>query len=326
MMVLPVEDMEQLNDVDNRAERSASAGVDGLPDYFRTIGHIPLLQAQTEVRLAETMERGAEAAKALRLAESLSGSEAVRLQDEVEAGLEARDRLIEANLRLVVSVARRYVNRGLDLEDLIQAGNIGLLRAAKKFNYQLGFRFSTYATWWIRQAVTRAISDQGRTVRIPSHLLEAAHRAVRHETLVLQSEGRETSLPELSEAAGITPERLRYVQRVLPSPASLDALASDDSAAPLGDMVSDPDAEEPDEYVDREMLAEVMASALNQLSERERMVLRMHFGFNGRAEKSLGDIGRNLGVTRERVRQIESAAIHKLRGVENSARLRNFVH
>jgi RNA polymerase primary sigma factor len=327
-MVLPVEDMEQLLDgAGERTESNARTGVDvdGLPGYFRMIGQIPLLRADAEVRLAQVMERGAQATETL-LLESPGGDEAERLREEIDAGLEARDRLIEANLRLVVSVARRYVNRGLDFEDLIQAGNLGLLRAAQKFNHRLGFRFSTYATWWVRQAITRAISDQGRTVRIPAHLLEAAHRALRHETLVLQSEGRGTLPEELGEAAGISPERLSYVSRMLPSPASLDAVLGDENNTPLGDLVADPDSEELDRYADREVLAHEMTCALGALSERERLVLRMHYGFNGQVERSLGEIGKDIGVTRERVRQIESAAIRKLRRVANAARLSSLVH
>jgi RNA polymerase primary sigma factor len=319
------EDSVPIEDLGANVDGAVKGALDGLPLYFRTISRIPLLRPETEISLAQAIERGAAAAEMLESGSRLTPEEIEALNDQVDEGLEARERLIEANLRLVVSVARRYMNRGLDFEDLIQAGNLGLLRATQKFDYRRGNRFSTYATWWVRQAVTRALSDQARTVRVPAHLLEAAQRAMRTETLLLQSEGRDTSAEELSTVAGISAERLRYVNRMLPAPASLDALVDDESSTTLGELVADPDAEDPDEHVDRELLADAMSSALAALSERERQVLLMHFGLDGRSEQSLGDIGRDLDVTRERVRQIEAGAFRKLRGLDTAVRLRNFI-
>jgi RNA polymerase primary sigma factor len=298
---------------------------EGLPYYFRELSQIPLLRPEMEVSFAQAIEKGSAASETLRSASNLTSDKKELLQAQVDEGIEARERFIEANLRLVVSVARRYLNRGLDFDDLIQAGNVGLLRAIQKFDYRRGYRFSTYATWWVRQAVTRAVSDQGRTVRVPSHLLEAAHRAMRTEILVLQSQGRDASADELSAVAGVSVDRLRYVNRMLPPPASLDALLDDESTTTLGELVADSADDDPCEQVDRELLADAVTSAMAALSDREREVLQMHYGFNGREEQSLVEIGKDLDVTRERVRQIEAAAIRKLRSSDNALCLRSFV-
>jgi RNA polymerase primary sigma factor len=326
-MVVQVEELNQLAGAKKSGQdRMVAESADSLPLYFRMIGRVPLLRAETEVELAQLVERGAYAAESLRAARTLSDDEIESLHDEIEAGHNARERLIESNLRLVVSIARRYANRGLPLDDLIQAGNLGLLRAVKKYDYLLGYRFSTYATWWIRQSVTRAIADQARTVRIPAHLQDASRRAARYETQVLQSEGRLASLDELSRIAGVSAKRLREVDRMLPIPASLDLRVGDENDTPLADLVADPDAEMLEDLADRDLLANEMRCAFQELTDRERLVLGMRYGFNNQSEKSLADVGRELGVTRERVRQIEVEALSKLRQSEPNKRLRMYIN
>lgn len=300
--------------------------VDCLPLYFRSIGQIPLLAADREVELAQTIERG----EAARLALEVPGPRALDIQEELihdmSAAHDARERLIEGNLRLVVSIARRYMNRGIALDDLIQAGNLGLLRAVEKFDYRLGFRFSTYATWWVRQAITRTVADQARTIRIPAHLLEATHRAMRFETSIQQTEGREVTTRELSPVARLAPERLREIARVLPPPASLDYPLGDDQDASLGDFIPDLDTDSFEDIADRELLAGELRIALGDLTDRERMVLRMRYGLDGEREQTLDDVGRALGVTRERARQIEAGALRKLRQPSHMERLRSFLN
>jgi RNA polymerase primary sigma factor len=325
-MAVRLEDIEpSAGDIES-SNNTLAENADGLSGYFRRIGQIGLLRPDAEARLAQAIERGAKATEDLASLSSLSSDDEIkRLNEDVEAAHEARDRLIDANLRLVVSIARRYINRGLDLDDLIQAGNLGLMRAVEKYDLRLGFRFSTYATWWIRQAVTRAVSNQGRTIRIPAHLLEASGRAARHETMVLQSEAREASVDELGRAAGISPDRLRYVNRMLPTPASLDSQLGDESSASLGELIPDPDTDSFDACADRTMLAREIGFVLGDLTERERLVLRMRYGFEGQTERSLGEIARHLGVTRERARQIEVMTLRKIRGLESAANLHKFI-
>lgn len=324
-MALAAQELESRDELEMLSRRLVGETEEGLPRYFRTIGRIPLLTFEDEVRLATAIEAGRAASEALR-SPGLSRLETVgRLKDAVARAEEARSRLIEANLRLVVSIARRYVNRGLPIDDLIQAGNLGLLRAVEKFDYRLGFRFSTYATWWVRQAVTRSVADQARTIRVPAHLLEAAQRVSRHASQLQVEEGREPTIEELSPLVGLSADRIREINRALPAPASLDIALGDDQDAVLGDFVPDPEDIELDDLADRDYLALELRGMLEALSDRERVVIGMRYGLDGESERTLEDIGRSLGVTRERARQIEAAALRKLRQPACTERLREFV-
>lgn len=321
------EELETLEEVQMATRRAiAQDSEEGLPRYFRTIGRIALLTAKEEGALAQAIEKGAAASAALSAHRPRRIDERERLHHEVEDGDNARIRLIEGNLRLVVSVARRYVNRGLPIEDLIQAGNLGLLRAVEKFDYRLGFRFSTYATWWVRQAVTRTVADHSRTIRVPAHLQEAFNRIVRYGIQISQTEGREATLDELSPIAGLAPERLREIYRVLPQPASLDIPLGDEQDVILADFVPDDNVDELDTLADRQYLSAEIHQALTDLTEREQLVLGMRYGLDGESEKTLDDIGRVLGVTRERARQIEAGALRKLRQPCSADRLRAFLN
>ncbi|MFN0070080.1 MAG: RNA polymerase sigma factor RpoD/SigA [Chloroflexota bacterium] len=325
-MAIRFEALEAPDDAEMLVGRVAAAEtVDGLPRYFRTIGHIPLLAADTEVALAKAIERGDAALQALRAPVHPRLADMEDLHKDVEAGAAARQQLIEGNLRLVVSIARRFMNRGLPLDDLIQAGNLGLLRAVEKFDYRLGFRFSTYATWWVRQAISRGVADQARTIRIPAHLLEASHRVMRHEAQIQQLEGRDPTQVELSPIANLAPRRLREIARVLTPPASLDMPLGEEQDASLADFVPDPDPASLDDVADRDYLAREIRGALHAISERERLVLSMRYGLDGEQEKTLEEVGLILGVTRERARQIEAGALRKLRQPDCAERLRSFL-
>ncbi len=313
-----------------------------LPLYLREIGRVGLLTARDEVELAQTMEQGREARDLLvelaqameqgreargRLDEAavLSVEERDQLQQRADEGRAAQVRLIEANLRLVVSVARRYANRGVALGDLIQEGNIGLLRAVEKFDYHRGFKFSTYATWWIRQAVTRALADQARTIRIPVHMVDALNRTLRAMARLQQELGREPTWEEVAADQGLTPERVREMIGLLPIPISLDSPVGDDGDSIVGDFVEDPNAVDMDALGAFRQLRSEVAAAMDSLSPRERRVLELRFGFDLGRQQTLDEIGEELGLTRERVRQIEAEALQKLRHPSHSRRLRAFV-
>ena len=311
-------------EVEDRPTDEGAVG-DILPLYLREIGHVRLLTAGDEVKIGQVMEQAREAQARLNEATLLSIEERDELRGRVSDGRDAQVRLIEANLRLVVSVARRYVNRGVGLGDLVQEGNIGLLRAVEKFDYQRGFKFSTYATWWIRQAVTRAIADQARTIRIPVHMVDALNRTLRAMARLQQEYGREPTWEEVAEDQGLTLDRVRELLDLLPIPVSLESPVGDDGNASLGDLVADPNGVDLDALSAlRQMRAEV-AAALDSLSPRERRVLELRFGFDLGREQTLDEIGDALGVTRERVRQIEFEALHKLRHPSHSQRLRAFM-
>ena len=291
--------------------------------YLQEIGRVPLLTAADEVRLAQAFERGREAAERLAQASCpLSEAERQALEQEVREGDAARVHLTDANLRLVVSVARRYSNRGLPLIDLIQEGNLGLLRAVEKFDWRRGFKFSTYATWWIRQAVSRAIADDARTIRIPVHLYDVVNRMTRISSQLHQELGREPSDEEVAEALQLSIERVRELAQVLPQPVSLDGFVGEDQDTRLSDVVADSNAVNLEAAAEQGLLSDQIRDTLNTLTPRERQVIVRRFGLGDDTEETLTAIGREIGVTRERIRQIETTALRKLRHPSRSKRLR----
>jgi len=306
------------------AERESEAFSEALPLYLQEIGRVPLLTGAAEVELAKAIEAGGEAAVLLANGETRSPDENERLEDIVDRGGIARRRLVESNLRLVVSVARRYMNRGIPLGDLIQEGNIGLMRAVEKFDYRRGFKFSTYATWWIRQAVSRALADHSRTIRVPVHMVETINKYVRISSTLQQELGREATVDEIAEAMESTPERVREIIRILPQPMSLESSVGDEQDATLADFVEDENLPDMDEAASRLMLKIQVEGVLETLSPRERRVVELRFGLEGDKLYTLSEIGQELGVTRERIRQIETKALRKLRHPSRARRLREF--
>ncbi len=266
--------------------------------YLREIGRVPLLTAAAEVSLAQRIERNDPGAKAA---------------------------LIEANLRLVVSVAKRYVGRGLALLDLIQEGNLGLIRAVEKFDYRKGYKFSTYATWWIRQAITRAIADQARTIRVPVHMVETINRLSRVQRQLLQDLGREPTVDELAAELDMTADRVRDVRKVAQEPISLETPVGEDEDSELGDLIEDVAVPRPPEEVSLELRRAEVEGVLSQLTYRERKVLELRFGLFGEEPRTLEEVGQRFGVTRERIRQIEAKSLTKLQGQRVNQRLREFL-
>ncbi|MDX1600644.1 MAG: sigma-70 family RNA polymerase sigma factor [Anaerolineales bacterium] len=297
---------------------------DSVELYLREAGSVPLLTREDEVHLAQRMERGAQARQAL--ASNRSAENLEELLDTVEDGREAREHLIRANLRLVISVAKRYARRGLSFLDLIQEGNVGLMRATSKFDHERGFKFSTYATWWIRQAITRAIADKGRTIRIPVHIIEELSKLRRTQLRLTQKFGREPTVEELSEAMDIDVERTRLLLRSAEQPRPLEATIDDEDDTMLIDMI--PDEDQPPlehKYQGGELQAEIVA-ALEELPPRAAKVLRLRYGIDGGRRHSLAEIGERMNLTRERVRQIESEAMSQLRRPELLTDLKEFLH
>ena len=314
------------------APGSAAADTAGevLPLYLREIGRVPLLTGPDEVRLAQAIERGREAQTRLEeqagaeVTEALCEAEREELEDLVREGNVARTALTDANLRLVVSVARRYSNRGVPLIDLIQEGNLGLLRAVEKFDWRRGFKFSTYATWWIRQAVSRAIADDARTIRIPVHLYDVVNRMARISAQLHQELGREPTEEEVGAALEMSPDRVRELNQVLPQPISLDGFIGDDQDTRLSDVVADESAVSLEFVAEQRLLADQIRDTLQTLTPRERRVIERRFGLGDDNDDTLTAIGREIGVTRERIRQIENTALRKLRHPSRAKRLRGF--
>jgi RNA polymerase primary sigma factor len=306
-------------------ERESEAFSEALPLYLQEIGRVPLLTGAAEVELAKAIEAGNEAAVLLRDGQTRSADDTERLEDLADRGGIARRRLVESNLRLVVSVARRYMNRGIPLSDLIQDGNIGLMRAVEKFDYRRGFKFSTYATWWIRQAVSRALADHSRTIRVPVHMVETINKYVRTSSQMQQELGREPTIEEIATAMETTAERIREIIRIMPQPMSLESSVGDEQDATLGDFIEDENLPDMDEVAARTMLKSQVEGVLNTLSPRERRVVELRFGLEGDKLYTLSEIGAELGVTRERIRQIETKALRKLRHPSRSRQLREFV-
>ena len=265
--------------------------------YLKDIGQVPLLTTDEELELAQKMSEGQEAAK---------------------------KRLSEANLRLVVSIAKRYVGRGMLFLDLIQEGNLGLMKAVEKFDYQKGFKFSTYATWWIRQSITRAIADQARTIRIPVHMVETINRLVREQRILLQELGREPTLEELAERMGVSIERVSEIQKIAQDPVSLETPIGEEEDSHLGDFIEDDKTPTASDSVASTMLKEQLARGLDTLTPREEKVLRLRYGIDDGRPRTLEEVGKEFNVTRERIRQIEAKALRKLRHPSRSKRLRDF--
>lgn len=298
--------------------------------YLKEIGKVSLLTAAEEVDLAMKIEAGVEAMAQLDASEEEGGvplerRERRRLSRIEQVGLDAKQQLIEANLRLVVSIAKRYVGRGMLFLDLIQEGNLGLIRAVEKFDYTKGFKFSTYATWWIRQAITRAIADQARTIRIPVHMVETINKLVRIQRQLLQSLGREPTPEEIAEEMGLTPERVREIQNISQEPVSLETPIGEEEDSQLGDFIEDDAAVVPPDAASFSMLQEQLAKTLEGLAERERKVITLRFGLEDGHPRTLEEVGREFGVTRERIRQIESKTLAKLRHPSRSQKLKDYL-
>ncbi|WP_210365966.1 RNA polymerase sigma factor RpoD [Bacillus sp. REN3] len=266
--------------------------------YLKEIGRVDLLSAEEEIELAERIEQGDE---------------------------EAKRRLAEANLRLVVSIAKRYVGRGMLFLDLIQEGNMGLIKAVEKFDYRKGFKFSTYATWWIRQAITRAIADQARTIRIPVHMVETINKLIRVQRQLLQDLGREPTPEEIGEDMDLSPEKVREILKIAQEPVSLETPIGEEDDSHLGDFIEDQDATSPSEHAAYELLKEQLEDVLDTLTDREENVLRLRFGLDDGRTRTLEEVGKVFGVTRERIRQIEAKALRKLRHPSRSKRLKDFL-
>ena len=301
--VLPEPAVEEKNDDDEEEEVDLSVpeGV-GIDDpvrmYLKEIGRVPLLTAEEEVALAKRMEQGEE---------------------------EARRRLAEANLRLVVSIAKRYVGRGMLFLDLIQEGNLGLIKAVEKFDYHKGYKFSTYATWWIRQAITRAIADQARTIRIPVHMVETINKLIRVSRQLLQEFGREPTPEEIALKMDITEERVREIMKIAQEPVSLETPIGEEEDSHLGDFIEDEDALAPADAASFMLLKEQLEGVLDSLTPREEKVLRLRFGLDDGRSRTLEEVGREFGVTRERIRQIEAKALRKLRHPSRSKKLKDYL-
>ncbi|HHY69512.1 MAG TPA: RNA polymerase sigma factor RpoD [Firmicutes bacterium] len=299
------EDEEEPEEVQDKEETEIDLSVpegvaldDPVRMYLKEIGRVPLLTAEEEVELAKRMEMG---------------------------DLEAKQRLIESNLRLVVSIAKKYVGRGMDFLDLIQEGNMGLIKAVEKFDYRKGFKLSTYATWWIRQAITRAIADQARTIRVPVHMVETINKMVRTSRELVQELGREPTAEEIAEKMGITPEKVREIQKIAQEPVSLETPIGEEEDSHLGDFIEDIDALAPDEAASYLLLQEQIDEVLSTLNEREQRVLRLRFGLDDGRPRTLEEVGREFGVTRERIRQIEAKALRKLRNPQRSKKLKDYL-
>jgi RNA polymerase primary sigma factor len=299
--------------------------LDSVQHYLQEIGRVQLLSAAEEVELAERMERGNAAVRRLASAEDLSPQLRAALKADVASGHEARRHLIQANLRLVVSIAKKYVGRGLSLLDLIQEGNIGLMRAVEKFDYHKGNRFSTYATWWIRQAVTRAIAEQGRTIRLPVHMSESVGQVKRAAERLAQVLERQPTAEEIATALGQPIERIERVLEAARRPISLETPVGEDGEHTLGDFLQDDDLPTPAEFASQQLLRRDLARALDHLNERERRIIDLRYGLADGQRRTLEEVGKVLGMTRERARQIEAEALRHLRAPEIGLHLRDYL-
>lgn len=318
------DDEDEYNDHTNENLLEAIEADDTVGLYLKEIGRVPLLTAPQEVDLAQRMERGKDARETLGV-EKVAPKEQDRLDQLVDDGQAAREHLINANSRLVISVAKKYIGRGVPFLDLIQEGNIGLIRAAKKFDWRRGHKFSTYATWWIRQAVTRAIADQGRTIRVPVHMGDQINRLLRASHQLTQELGRDPTVAELAEALNVTVRKAEQMIQVARRPISLETPTDDEDESVLGDFIPDEDSPAPVEIVTSQMLREQLSDILSTLPPREVRILQLRYGLLDGETYTLEEVGKKLGVTRERVRQIEAQALSRLRHPAHARKLRDFL-
>ena len=325
--------MPDEDDIDiEKIDLSVPDGV-GLEDpvrmYLKEIGKVPLLSADEEITFAKKMELGAAMKKQMEenieAFRALSPQEQKEYKKAIDQGEMAKKRLAEANLRLVVSIAKRYVGRGMLFLDLIQEGNLGLIKAVEKFDYRKGYKFSTYATWWIRQAITRAIADQARTIRIPVHMVETINKLVRVSRQLLQELGREPSPEEIAVAMDIPVERVREIQKISQEPVSLETPIGEEEDSHLGDFIQDDNVPVPAEAAASTLLKEQLVEVLGTLTEREQKVLRLRFGMDDGRARTLEEVGKEFNVTRERIRQIEAKALRKLRHPSRSRKLKDYL-
>ncbi len=291
------EEFDAAEDVDLILSAEALPIEDHVKMYLKDIGRIELLTADEEIELAKKISEG---------------------------NIEARNKLVEANLRLVVSIAKRYIGRGMGLLDLIQEGNSGLIKAVEKFDHTKGYKFSTYATWWIRQAITRALADQSRTIRIPVHMVETMHRIQRCSRQILQEKGRDATVEEISELSGMSPEKVREIMQIAQEPISIDSPVGEDEESSIGEFIADEASPEPDEIVGKTMLREQIGEVLKTLTEREENVIRMRFGLDDGVPRTLEEVGKAFNITRERIRQIEAKALRKLRHPTRISKFKGF--
>ena len=312
-------------------DTSALADSFGIDDpvrmYLKEIGKVDLLSGEEEIQLAQDMGLGAEAAETLAAAEEDMDEETkAALKKVVKKGKRAKQRLAEANLRLVVSIAKRYVGRGMLFLDLIQEGNLGLIKAVEKFDYTKGYKFSTYATWWIRQAITRAIADQARTIRIPVHMVETINKVIRVSRQLLQELGHDPTPEEISAEMSMPVDKVREILKIAQEPVSLETPIGEEEDSHLGDFIPDEDASEPAEAASYTLLKEQLIDVLDTLTPREEKVLKLRFGLEDGRTRTLEEVGKEFNVTRERIRQIEAKALRKLRHPSRSKKLRDFLN
>ena len=335
-IILDDEDEVEVEKIDLSVPEGVSVE-DPVRMYLKEIGKVPLLSADEEIELAQKMEAGSVAVEKIpllkeRLAETGDEQEKEEIQAEIKAlqldvdrGSDAKKRLAEANLRLVVSIAKRYVGRGMLFLDLIQEGNLGLIKAVEKFDYRKGYKFSTYATWWIRQAITRAIADQARTIRIPVHMVETINKLIRVSRQLLQELGREPTPEEIAEEMKMPVERVREILKISQEPVSLETPIGEEEDSHLGDFIKDDNVPVPAEAAAQTLLKEQLDEVLDTLTEREQKVLRLRFGMNDGRARTLEEVGKEFDVTRERIRQIEAKALRKLRHPSRSRKLRDYL-
>ena len=335
-IILDDEDEVEVEKIDLSVPEGVSVE-DPVRMYFKEIGKVPLLSADEEIELAQKMEAGSVAVEKIpllkeRLAETGDEQEKEEIQAEIKAlqldvdrGSDAKKRLAEANLRLVVSIAKRYVGRGMLFLDLIQEGNLGLIKAVEKFDYRKGYKFSTYATWWIRQAITRAIADQARTIRIPVHMVETINKLIRVSRQLLQELGREPTPEEIAEEMKMPVERVREILKISQEPVSLETPIGEEEDSHLGDFIKDDNVPVPADAATFTLLKEQLEEVLGTLTEREQKVLTLRFGLEDGRARTLEEVGKEFNVTRERIRQIEAKALRKLRHPSRSRKLKDYL-
>ena len=334
-IILDDEDEVEVEKIDLSVPEGVSVE-DPVRMYLKEIGKVPLLSADEEIELAQNMEDGAVATEKINVLKGrLDGAseeekaeikeEIKKLQRDVDKGADAKKRLAEANLRLVVSIAKRYVGRGMLFLDLIQEGNLGLIKAVEKFDYKKGYKFSTYATWWIRQAITRAIADQARTIRIPVHMVETINKLIRVSRQLLQELGREPSPEEIAKEMNMPVERVREILKISQEPVSLETPIGEEEDSHLGDFIKDDNVPVPADAAAFTLLKEQLEEVLGTLTEREQKVLTLRFGFEDGRARTLEEVGKEFNVTRERIRQIEAKALRKLRHPSRSRKLKDYL-